>query len=153
MNYEIVNLNEKQVVGLIKETTNSNNKSIRDIGMLWEEFLGKEHWKKIENRKNNKSIGLYTDYQGDFTQPFNFICGCEVDKNIQFKLPLVSRTIQGGRYAKFIINGDVKESVGEFWLKLWQMDLDRKYSCDFEEYQNNTQDMQKQEIHIYISIK
>lgn len=152
MNYEIVNLNEMQVVGLIKETTNSNNKSVRDIGMLWEEFLGKEHWKNIENRKNNKSIGLYTDYKGDFTQPFNFICGCEVDKNLQFKLPLISKTIQGGRYAKFIISGDAKESVGEFWLKLWQMNLDRKYSCDFEEYQNNTHNMQNQEIHIYISI-
>ncbi|HBI94481.1 MAG TPA: AraC family transcriptional regulator, partial [Terrisporobacter glycolicus] len=28
----------------------------------------------------------------------------------------------------------------------------RKYSCDFEEYQNNTEDMKNQEIHIYISI-
>ncbi|CEN75005.1 transcriptional regulator [[Clostridium] sordellii] len=39
MNYEIVNLEEKQVVGLVKETTNNNNKAIKDIGILWEEFL------------------------------------------------------------------------------------------------------------------
>ena len=33
------------------------------------------------------------------------------------------------------------------------MDLKRKYTCDFEEYQNNSEDMQKQEIHIYIAIE
>ncbi|CEJ73498.1 AraC family transcriptional regulator [[Clostridium] sordellii] len=37
-------------------------------------------------------------------------------------------------------------------MKLWKMNLDRKYSCDFEEYQNNDEDIQNQEIHIYISI-
>lgn len=31
--------------------------------------------------------------------------------------------------------------------------IERKYTCDFEEYQNNTEDMQNQEIHIYIAIK
>lgn len=152
MNYEIVNLKEKQVVGLVKETTNINNKSMEDIGMLWEEFLGRGHWQNIKNRKDNKCIGLYTDYKGDFTQPFNFFCCCEVDKYVAIKEPLVSKTIPSGKYAKFVINGDVKKSVGEFWMKLWEMDLDRKYSCDFEEYQDNTQDMQNQEIHIYISI-
>ncbi len=28
----------------------------------------------------------------------------------------------------------------------------KKYTCDFEEYQNNSEDMQKQEIHIYIAL-
>ena len=112
----------------------------------------KGHYQNIENRKNNKAIGLYTDYQGDFSKPYNFICCCEVNKNDSIKEPLVSKTIPSGKYAKFIINGDVKNSVGKFWMKLWQMDLDRKYSCDFEEYQNNTQDMQNQEIHIYIAV-
>ena len=32
------------------------------------------------------------------------------------------------------------------------MDLKRKYTCDFEQYQNNLSDMRKQEIHIYIAM-
>ncbi|MDU4859763.1 MAG: GyrI-like domain-containing protein [Terrisporobacter othiniensis] len=152
MNYEIVNLKEKQVVGLAKETTNNNNKSVGDIKRLWEEFFIKGHYENIKNRKDNKSIGLYTDYQGDFTKPYNFFCCCEVNKIDSIENPLVNKTIPRGKYAKFIINGDVQNSVGKFWIELWQMNLDRKYSCDFEEYQNNTEDMQNQEIHIYISI-
>ena len=81
MNYEIVNLKEKQVVGLVKETTNNNNKSVEDIKRLWEEFFIKGHYENIKNRKDNKSIGLYTDYQGDFTKPYNFFCCCEVNKH------------------------------------------------------------------------
>lgn len=152
MNYEIVNLKEKQVVGLVKETTNNSNKSVGDIKRLWEEFFIKGHYENIKNRKDNKSIGLYTDYQGDFTKPYNFFCCCEVNKTDSIENPLVNKTIPRGKYAKFIINGDVQNSVGKFWMELWQKNLDRKYSCDFEEYQNNTEDMQNQEIHIYISI-
>ncbi len=152
MNYEIVNLDEKKVVGLVKETTNNNGKAVKDIGELWQKFFMEGHYQKIQNKKNNKSIGLYTDYQGDFTKPYNFFCCCEVNEKSNVEAPLVSKTILGGKYAKFIINGDVKDSVGEFWMKLWQMDLDRSYTCDFEEYQNNSEDMQNQEIHIYISI-
>jgi predicted transcriptional regulator YdeE len=33
------------------------------------------------------------------------------------------------------------------------MNLKRRYTCDFEEYQNNQEDMQNQEIHIYIAIQ
>ncbi len=33
------------------------------------------------------------------------------------------------------------------------MDFDRTYISDFEEYQGNTFDTNKQEIHIYIGIK
>lgn len=36
--------------------------------------------------------------------------------------------------------------------QVWNMDLKRKYTCDFEEYQNNSEDMLKQEIHIYIAL-
>lgn len=63
------------------------------------------------------------------------------------------KIIPKGKYAKFVIKGDVQKSVGEAWGKIWQMDLKRKYDCDFEEYQNNSQDMQNQEIHIYIGLE
>lgn len=63
------------------------------------------------------------------------------------------KIIPKGKYAKFVIIGDVQKSVGEAWQKIWQMDLKRKYTGDFEEYQNNSEDMQQQEIHIYIAIE
>lgn len=42
-------------------------------------------------------------------------------------------------------------AVSEFWQKLWNLNLDRSFICDFEEYQNA--DLENAEIHIYIGLK
>lgn len=152
MKYEIVNLSEKVVVGLMKETTNNNNQAVVDIGLLWQAFLGNGVYSELQNKINHKAIGLYTDYEGDFTKPYKFFACCEVDKVDNVVLPIVKKTIESGKYAKFVISGHVQNSVCEFWSKLWKMNLDRKYASDFEEYQNNSDDMNNQEIHIYISV-
>ncbi len=77
----------------------------------------------------------------------------EVSKEVENNEQIVSTIIPKGKYAKFVIIGDVQNSVGQAWQEIWNMELKRKYTCDFEEYQNNSQDMQKQEIHIYIAIE
>ncbi|MCC0646068.1 MULTISPECIES: GyrI-like domain-containing protein [unclassified Clostridioides] len=166
MDYEIVHISEKIVVGVSKETTNNNGQAVKDIGELWKNFMGKGIYNAIKGKKNDKTIGLYTDYQGDFTNPYNFVACCEVnsedgkDNNLsEFNEKdicgefVISKVIPGGKYAKFTITGDIQKSVGEFWFEFWKMDFDRTYISDFEEYQNNTYDMNKQEVHIYIGIR
>ncbi len=150
MKYEIVELEEKIVEGIGLKTTNENGKAMQDIGKMWQMFFADGTYEKIENKTNKKAIGLYTDYEGDSTKPYYFMAGCEVEKkSVKGE---GTKIIPKGKYAKFVITGDVKNSVGEAWGKIWNMDLDRKYSCDFEEYQNNSEDMQNQEIHIYVAL-
>ena len=149
MEYEIIELQEKRVEGIGIKTSNENGKSVQDIGKLWQKFFAEGEYDKIEHKANQKTIGLYTDYEGDYTKPYYFMVGCEVEKESQNRM---MKIIPKGKYAKFVIKGDVQKSVGEAWGKIWQMDLKRKYDCDFEEYQNNSQDMQNQEIHIYIGL-
>ncbi len=153
MKYEIVELEEKIVEGIGIRTTNQEGKSIQDIGMLWQEFFTKGIYDKIESKLNNKTIGLYADYEGDYTKPYKFIVCSEVSEKSKNLENRITKTIPKGKYAKFVINGDVQKSVGQAWQEIWNMDLNRKYTCDFEEYQNNSEDMNNQEIHIYIAIK
>lgn len=153
MKYEIVELEEKKVVGVKIKTTNQNGKSIEDIGMTWQKLFADGIYEKIQNKVNNKTIGLYTEYEGDYTKPYTFVAGVEVSEELENNKEIVTKIIPKGKYAKFIITGDVQNSVGQAWQEIWSMDLKRKYNCDFEEYQNNSQDMQNQEIHIYIAIK
>lgn len=151
MEYEIVELEERLVEGLAIRTTNEDGKSIQDIGAMWQKFFSEGIYNTIDKKINNKTIGLYTDYEGDYTKPYKFIVCTEV-KEKSSSNNLVTKIIPKGKYAKFVITGDVQKSVGEAWGKIWNMDLNRKYTCDFEEYQNNSKDMQKQEIHIYIAL-
>lgn len=166
MDYEIVNISKKIVIGISKETTNKDGQEVNDIGESWKKFMGKGIYNAIKGKKNEKTIGLYTDYQGDFTSPYNFVACCEVNTDVDKYNNLdelnakdsvgeivVSKVIPAGKYAKFIIVGDAQKALGEFWAKFWEMDFDRTYISDFEEYQNNMYDMNKQEIHIYIGIK
>ncbi len=153
MNYELVILEEKTVVGLMVKTTNHNGQAMADIGATWAEFMKQNAYPAISNKVNTKSIGLYTDYEGDFTKPYNFLACCEVIEAVEPPVKMTVKTIPQGTYARFVINGHVQRAVGEFWGNLWNMQLDRKYTCDFEEYQNNSADMENQEIHIYIAVR
>lgn len=153
MKYEIVELEEKVVAGIKIKTNNQNGKAMQDIGMTWQKLFANGIYEKIPNKVNSKTIGLYTEYEGDYTKPYTFIAGAEVSRKVQLGEELESIIIPKGKYAKFIITGDVQNSVGQAWQEIWNMDLKRKYTCDFEEYQNNSEDMQKQEIHIYIALE
>ena len=152
MKYEIVELEEKVVTGIKIKTTNQDGKAIQDIGMTWQKLFANGIYEKIPNKVNGKTIGLYTEYEGDYTKPYIFIAGTEVNKEVKIGEEIESIVIPKGKYAKFVITGDVQNSVGQAWQEIWTMDLKRKYTCDFEEYQNNSEDMQKQEIHIYIAL-
>ena len=152
MKYTVVELEEKVVQGIRIKTTNQAGKAMQDIGMIWQKLFSEGIYDKITNKVNGKTIGLYTEYEGDCTKPYTFIAGAEVSKELQGKEQNVSVIIPKGKYAKFIVTGDVQNSVGQAWQEIWNMNLKRKYTCDFEEYQNNSKDMQQQEIHIYIAL-
>lgn len=153
MEYEILELKEKIIEGVEIRTTNQKGKAMQDIAEMWQKFFGEGIYNKIENKLNNKTIGLYTDYEGDYTKPYKFVVCTEVNKESKNLENRVIKTIPKSKYARFIITGDVQKSVGEAWSEIWNMDLKRKYTCDFEEYQNNSEDMNNQEIHIYIAIE
>ena len=153
MKFEIVELEEKIVEGLEVKTTNENGKSIQDIANMWQTFFMQGIYEKIENKVNGKTIGLYTDYEKDYTKPYNFVVCTEVSENSKNMENRVVKVIPKGKYAKFVIHGDVQNAVGQAWQEIWKMDLNRKYTCDFEEYQNNSKDMKNQEIHIYIAVE
>ena len=121
--------------------------------MTWQKLFSNGLYEKIPNKVNNKTIGLYAEYEGDYTKPYIFVAGAESSKEDENNEEIESIVIPNGKYAKFIITGDVQDSVGKAWQEIWNMNLKRNYICDFEEYQNNSSDMQKQEIHIYIGIE
>jgi len=151
MNYEIVILDEKEVVGLSARTNNTAPDMGIVIGSLWERFYQEGIYTAIQDKKNDKALGIYTDYEGNEKDDYTIIVACEVDKTQNIPHGTIKRIIPAGKYAKFIVKGDMHKAVTKFWQELWCMDLPRSFVCDFEEYQNS--DMEDAEIHIYIGLK
>ncbi|MCI8408612.1 MAG: AraC family transcriptional regulator [Lachnospiraceae bacterium] len=150
MNYEVVELKEKTVVGVMAKTNNFAPDMGQVIGGLWQKFY-EGIYTEITNKLNEKALGIYTDYEGDEKDDYHVIVAYEVEKAENLPRDTVKKVIPAGKYAKFIVKGHMQKAVAEFWEKLWQMNLPRTFICDFEEYQN--ENMEDAEIHIYISIQ
>lgn len=151
MNYEVVTLKEKQVVGLTARTSNQDENMTMIIGGLWQQFYGSGVYEAIPDKQNGCSIGLYSNYNDGARDAYDVMVCCEVTKAGELPAGMDVKTIAAGKYAKFVIKGHAQTAVADFWTELWGMALDRKFGCDFEEYQSGG-DMENAEIHVYISL-
>lgn len=150
MNYEVIELEEKKVVGVSARTSNLDPNMGNIIGGLWETLFSKGIYENIDNKVNEKALGIYTEYEEKEKGKYLAIAGCEVSEIGKYPEKMIVTTIPKGKYAKFIVRGDMHKAVAEFWEKLWHLELPRAFTCDFEEYQDSN--MEHTEIHIYISL-
>ena len=146
MNYELVNLEEKIVVGVSIATSNADPEMSKKISKLWTDLYQSGIHEQIKNKRNDCAIGLYSDYSAD---GYLVTAGNEVSKSENSEL--TTKTIPAGKYAKFSVHGDMVQAVAEAWQTIWGMDLDRSFTGDFEEYLNS--DWENADIDIYIALK
>ncbi|AFA47227.1 GyrI-like domain-containing protein [Acetobacterium woodii] len=151
MKYQVVELKEKKVVGITARTSNQDQNMGAIIGGLWQQFYEQGIYQAIPSKVNACSIGMYSNYQDREKDAYDVTVCCEVSTLEQLPAGVVGKTVEAGKYAKFVVKGNTHEVIADFWTKLWAMDLDRKYSCDFEEYQPGG-DMENAEIHIYLAL-
>lgn len=146
MKYEIVNLDQKTVVGVSAITSNTDPKMGEVIGELWKRLYQDGVNTVIKNKINEYAIGLYSDYLND---EYCVTAGNEVSKAENEELTV--KIIPAGKYAKFSVHGHMEKAVAEAWSEIWKMNLDRNFTGDFEEYLNT--DWEKAYINIYIALK
>lgn len=150
MDYEIVTLEERIAVGVSARTNNTSTDMEAVIGVLWNRFYNEGVYASIPCKASKKAMGIYTDYAGDEKSDYTVVVACETTEEPREDAYTVCK-IPAGRYAKFVIHGDMIQAVAAAWQEIWQMDLPRSFKCDFEEYQNDS--MENAEIHIYIGLR
>lgn len=146
MKYEIVNLEEKIIVGISSETSNSDPEMHEKIGRLWQDFYLGGIAETVKNRANEYAVGLYSDYSD---KGYCVTVGNEVSRADNKDLSV--KIIPAGRYAKFMVHGNMQTAVNKAWSEIWGLELDRSYTGDFEEYLNS--DFENADIAIYIALK
>ena len=146
MKYDIVTLEEKTVVGVSGVTSHNDPQMSDMIRGLWEKLYPGGVSATINNKINEHAIGLYSDYSGD---QYSVTAGNEVSKAENDELTV--KTIPAGTYAKFSVHGHMVDAVVKAWEEIWKMDLDRRFTGDFEEYLNS--DWEEADIDIYIALK
>lgn len=151
MNYEIIYLEEKIVAGIVARTSNNASDMEKITSETWQKFFGDGIYLSIINKKNNNTISLYTNYEDKVNGAYDVVICSEISKEENLTNEIHIQKIEEGKYAKFVVRGKAKEAVRECWSEIWTMDLNRKYTFDFEEYIGGCE-MDEQEINIYIAI-
>ncbi len=142
------------LVGLSIRTTNENGQGAIDIGQLWGRFMSEGVLNKIENKIDDTIYSLYTNYEGDYTQPYTVILGCCVHDLSTVPEGLVAKSFKGGTYMKLSAKGDLtKGLIVEQWQHIWRMDLNRSYTCDFEVFDERAQNPNEAEVDFYIAVE
>lgn len=143
-----------KVIGISVRTTNENNQAAKDIGDLWGRFINEKVLEAIPNKIDNTVYSIYTDYEKDHTKPYTTILGCKVKNLDTIPVGMVSKSVNGGNYVKFSTKGDLmKDLVINKWFEIWEMDLDRLFTADFEVFGEKAQNPANAEIDILIAVK
>ncbi|ASE61780.1 GyrI-like domain-containing protein [Chryseobacterium indologenes] len=143
-----------KVIGISVRTTNENNQAAKDIPVLWENLMNEDILNRIHNKTDNTIYSIYTDYEKDHTKPYTTILGCKVENLDHIPEGMVGKSFDGGDYIKFTTKGDLaKDLVINEWLKIWEMDMDRAFTADFEVYGEKAQNPSDAEVDIFIAVK
>ena len=142
------------VIGITVRTTNENGQSAQDIGQLWEKFMTEKIADKIPNKLDQNVLSIYTNYQGDHTAPYDTILGCRVSTIDQIPEGMIAQSFEGGNYGKFTAKGDLtKGLIYGTWTEIWEQNLDRVFTADFEIYGEKAHDPQNAEVDVMVAIK
>ncbi len=142
------------VIGIKVRTSNANGQSAQDIGQLWGKFMSEGILQQIPNRIDDSVFSIYTNYQSDHTEPYDTILGCKVNSLENIPEGMVGQSFDGGTYGKFISKGDLtKGVVFGTWSEIWESDLDRVFTADFELYGTRAQNPSDAEVDVLVAIK
>jgi predicted transcriptional regulator YdeE len=143
------------IIGISVRTSNENGEAAKDIPELWQTFMNQGIINNIPNKINSSIYSIYTDYESDHTKPYTTILGCKVETLDDIPDGMIGKSFKGGNYVKFIAKGDISkgQAVYDTWIKIWQQDLDRVYTADFEIYGEKAQNPLDAEVEILIAIK
>lgn len=151
---EKVKIEHFKIIGISVRTTNENNQAAKDITALWGKFMGENVSEAIPNKIDNTVYSIYTDYESDHTKPYTTILGCKVENLNNIPDGMIGKSFNGGNYVKLSAKGDLmKGLVFNKWLEIWEMDLGRVFTADFEIYGEKAQNPANAEIDILIAVK
>lgn len=143
-----------EVIGISTRTSNENNQTAQDIGQLWAKFMSEDISEKIPNKLGDDILSIYTNYESDHTKPYDTILGCKVSSLDTIPDGMVGQSFEGGTFAQFLSKGDAtKGAVYNTWTEIWNTNLDRLYTADFEVYGVRAQNPSDAEVNIFVAIR
>ena len=143
-----------KVIGISVRTTNENGQAAKEIADLWGRFMNEKILEAIPDKIDNTVYSIYTGYERDNTKQYTAILGCSVENLNDIPDGMIGKSFDGGNYVKLSAKGDLmKGLIVNKWTEIWEMDLDRAFTADFEVFGAKAQNPTDAEIDFLIAIK
>lgn len=141
------------VIGISVRTTNENQQAAKDIPALWQRFISENMAEQIPNKLSKEVYAVYTDYELDYTKPYTTIIGCKVSEIGNIPEGFMSKKIEAPNYKTYVAKGSLTENiVYNKWLEIWDEDINRAYTSDYEVYGTKALDPTNAEVEIFIGL-
>jgi len=141
------------LAGITVRTTNQNGQSIKDIGELWTRFMSGGLLTQIEARITDDIYCAYTDYETDHTGFYTTLLGCKVSSLDDQPGGMSGITVPAGKYHVYSLSGKFPENVHQAWVEIWNSDIKRAYTVDFDCYGANAKSFAETEVKIYLAVE
>ncbi|ACU05879.1 GyrI-like domain-containing protein [Pedobacter heparinus] len=142
------------VIGITVRTSNADGSAAKDIPELWDRFWSANIAAQIPGVISNDVYSIYTAYDGDYTQPYTTLIGYRVENLDHIPEGLSGLLIEGGSYQQRSVKGNLlKGVVFDAWVDIWNSDIPRAYTSDFEVYGEKAQNPEDAVVDIYLSVK
>lgn len=145
-------IENSMVIAGISTIIEDSAQASEQISALWELFWKENLPEKISNRFNNTIYAIYHQYTGDHHQPYTATIGYRINKIEDLPADIKFVIIPQQHYHVFTAHGTLPESVIKTWKKIWQANLQRSYSFDFEIYDERAQNPQDAIVDIYVAV-
>ena len=139
------------VAGLSVRTINKDGRAAADIGALWQKLTDGNLGDKLEDKESNELYCIYTDYESDHTDYYTAILGYKVASIEYLPEGFIGKAVPASKYAVFTSEGEFPANIATTWQQIWQSDLQRKYTADFDVYTLNER-FEDTDFEIYVAI-
>jgi predicted transcriptional regulator YdeE len=146
-------ISEFRLVGLRLngKTTNDNNQSSIDCGNLWQQFEKDRIIERIPDKLSDDIYAVYFGYEKDETAAFSYFIGCPVENNSDVPEGLTTLLIPAQSYLVFKAQGEMPVCMADTWSKIWSSEINRRFTFDFEVYDERSHDWDNAEVDIYVA--
>jgi len=141
------------IVGIECKTSNDPAVGPQQIGQLWSRFFIENVAGRVLNKVSDDVFALYCEYEGDYTKPYTFVIGCQVSSVDQIPEGMVFKVLPSAKYTVYSVEGEYPQSLVKTWGEIWQSDLKRTYSGDFEVYGEKFFTTDSKPVDVYIAIE
>lgn len=142
------------VCGLSAVIDNGEGRAAEQINDLWQVFFEKQVARLIEGKKSDVIYAVYSDYEGDHTQPYRLTVGYAVEGGApETGEGLFTVSVEAGTYATLSARGPQPKSLVDTWVSVWESDLERTFHSDFEVYGPRFFEEGVHEVLLYIGIR